>query len=379
MASNENRLNVLMVTPRYFPYIGGAEKQVHEVGCRLASNDVNITLLTTMPHFLSTPLPKEEMIEKMRVIRVQAYPKEPDYYIAPEMYSIIKYGKWDLVHCQSYHTFVAPLAMLAAKKAKIPYVVSFQSGGFSSCFRNAIRGIQRMALRPLLAGASRLIGLSKWEVEFFHERLHLPSRKFVVISNGVHHLSEFTDSMRRGKDGKLIISVGRVERYKGHHRLIAALPKVLEQVPDVQLRIVGVGPYESTLRKLARNLGVAERVEIRAVLPDDGESMASVIAQADLMALLSEYESQGIAVLEALAQRCPVLVTRTSALQEFADRGLARAISLESTPEEVAGAIIRQLLDPLIPVNVELPTWDDCAANLYALYQSVMRESSCAF
>lgn len=378
MTRNKNALNILMVAARYFPYIGGVETHVHEVGRRLASNGINITLLTTMPYPLSTPLPKEEIVEGMRVIRVRAWPPERDYYIAPEMYSIIKHGEWDLVHCQGYHTLVAPLTMLAAWRAKIPYVVTFHSGGDSSRLRKALRGIQRMALRPLLARAKWLIGPSKWEIEFYRERLHLPSSQFVVIPNGAHHLPKLTDSTWEPKDGTLIVSVGRLERYKGHQRVIAALPKVQEQVPDVRLRIVGVGPYESALRKMARKLGVAERIEIRAVPPGDGGGIASVIARADLVTLLSEHEAQGIVVLEALALQRPVLVASTTALQEFANLGLARAVSLESTPEEVARAVVSQLREPLVPENVELPTWEGCAADLLALYQSITREASCA-
>ena len=371
MNRNRNMLNVLMVTARYFPDIGGIEMHVHEVGRRLASNGINITLLTTMPHALSTPLPREMVVEGMRVIRVRSWPSERDYHIASEMYPIIKHGKWDLVHCQGYHTFVPPIAMLAAKKAEIPYVVTFHSGGDSSRFRKAIRGTQRMALRPLLAGAERLIGPSQWEVEFFREQLHLPKTQFAVIPNGAQHLPDLSVSARGTKDGKLIVSVGRLERYKGHQRVIAAMPKVLELVPDAQLRIVGKGPYEPALQKMARALGVAERVEIRAVPPGDSDGMASIIAGADLVTLLSEHEAQGIAILEALALRRPVLVASTTALQEFADRGLARAVSLRSNPDEVATAMVRQIREPLVPVNVELPTWDDCAADLLALYQSV--------
>ncbi|TME65022.1 MAG: glycosyltransferase family 4 protein [Chloroflexi bacterium] len=82
MNRNKNMLNVLMVTARYFPDIGGIETHVHEVGRRLASNGINITLLTTMPHALSTPLPREMVVEGMRVIRVRSWPSERDYPIA---------------------------------------------------------------------------------------------------------------------------------------------------------------------------------------------------------------------------------------------------------------------------------------------------------
>ena len=370
-----NGLNLLMVTPRYFPYIGGLETLVYEVGRRLVRNGVNVTLLTTVAHDFPVSLPKKDMVEGMHILRVQAWPRESDYNIAPEIYSIIRSGTWDIIHCQGYHTFVPPLAMLAAKKAKVPYVVSFLSGGASSGFHGAIRGAQQMVLRPLLAEARRLIGLSRWEVEFFRGRLHLPSERFAVISCGANHLPELTDSVQKVKDGTLIVSVGRLERYKGHQRVITALPKIQERMPDVQLLIVGVGPYKATLRELAKKLGVAERVEIRAVPPGDGRGMASIIAQADLVTLLSEHEGQGIAVLEALALRRPVLVADASALSEFAEQGLARAVPLQSTPEEIAQVALQQIVEPLIPpASFVLPTWDECAEQLQVIYNVCVEE-----
>jgi len=213
--------------------------------------------------------------------------------------------------------------------------------------------------------------------------MRLPAERFVIIPNGAAHLPKVPEPAEAGtneaNNAPLIVSIGRLERYKGHQRVIAALPKVLEQVPDARVRIVGKGPYESTLQKMVRQLRVADHVEIRPVPPGDGNGMASLIARANLVTLLSEHEAQGLAVMEALSLRRPVLVAGTSALQELADCGLARAVPLESTPEEVATAMITQLRQPLVPPqNVTLPTWDACATNLVALYQSIARRVPCA-
>lgn len=378
MPGNNASLNVLMVAPRFYPYIGGLETHVYEVGRRLASEGVKITLLTTMPFAVAAPLPGEEVVEGMRVMRVDSWPANKDYHFSPAIYRTITHGRWDLVHCQGYHTLVPPLAMLAAWRSRIPYIVSFHSGGDSHRLRKALRGVQRRALRPLLARAQRLVCPSQWEMEFFRGRLHLPATQFAVIPNGAHHLPKLIHATRKPTEGKLIVSVGRLERYKGHQRVIAAMPKVLEQVPDARLRIVGKGPYESALWKMAKKLGVAERVEIGAVPPGDGDGVAEVMAQADLVTLLSEHEAQGIAVLEALSLGRPVLVAGTTALQEYADLGLAHAVPLKSTAEEVATAVVRQLHEPLVAGDVALPTWDECASRLLTLYTSVGERRRCA-
>jgi glycosyltransferase involved in cell wall biosynthesis len=377
MPTEPSSLRVLVVAACYLPYVGGLETHVYEVGRRLACAGIDVTILTTD---VSGRLPIVEESEGMHIRRVRAWPANKDYYFAPAIYRVITGGRWDLVHCQGYHNLVPPLAMLAAWRANIPFVLSFHSGGDVTRLRKALRWLQWMMLRPLLLQARKLIAVSEFEAGFFREQLRLPAERFAIIPNGAAHLPEVPAeaATNEASNQPLIVSIGRLERYKGHQRLIAALPKVLEQVPDARLRIVGIGPYESTLQKMARRLGVAERVDIRAVPPGDGRGMASLLARANLVTLLSEHEAQGLAVMEALTLKRPVLVAGTSALQGLADRGLARAVPLESTPEEVATAVVSQLRQPLVPQNIALPTWDACAANLLALYQEIAWRVSCA-
>jgi glycosyltransferase involved in cell wall biosynthesis len=367
-------LRVLLVTARYLPHIGGTEIHTYEVARRLVAAGNDVTVLTTDPdkRFNAT-----EQSEGVQILRVRAWPTKHDYYFAPQIYRVITQGKWDIVHCQSYHTLVAPLAMLAAWRANIPYFVTFHSGGHSSHIRNAVRPLQRALLQPLLARAERLIGVSKFEVEFFRHRLHLPGERFAMIPNG-SYLPKVTNSSGITHDDTLIISVGRLERYKGHHRIIAALPLVAQQWPDVRLRILGRGPYEPALRQMAQDLGVVDRVEIGVVPSSDRVGMASVLSGAKLVILLSDYESQGMAVLEALALGRPALVADTSSLRELVELGLVRATPLGSTAEEVAAAVLDQLRQPLIPSNVALPTWDACATELLALYRSAIWRQQCA-
>lgn len=375
MQIESNPLRVLIVVARYFPYSqGGLITHVYQVGRRLAQMGVQVTVLTTD---VSGQLPASEESEDIHILRVRAWPTNKDYHFAPGIYHVITQGGWDLVHCQGCHNLVPPQAMLAALRANIPYVLSFHSGGDWSHWRNVFRGLQWTMLRPLLARSQKLIAVSKFEANFFQERLRLPAEQFVVIPNGATHLPAIPEQAQtaatQGENKHhLIVSIGRLVRYKGHHRVIAALPEVLAQFPEARLRIVGVGPYESTLWKMARELGVDRQVEIGEVPSGDWQGMASLIARADLVTLLSEHEGQGLAALEAISLRRPVLVADASALQELAARGLARAVPLESTPEEVAAAIVSQLRHPLVPPTITLPTWDACAAGLLTLYQTIL-------
>jgi glycosyltransferase involved in cell wall biosynthesis len=366
-------LRLLVVTPSYVPFLGGLETHVHEVVTRLKRAGVDVTVLTTD---YTGELPTTEDTAEGCVRRVPSWPRKGDYYIAPDVYKTIRSGSWDIMHCHSYHTLVPPLAMLAAWRSGLPYVLTFHSGGHSSRLRTALRGAQWEILRPLLARADRLVAVSQFEATFFPKQLRLPVERFALISNGAEMPA--IESVQTQGAGPLLMSVGRLERYKGHHRAIAALPGVLGHYPDARLRIVGDGPFKPQLRQLAQDLGVRDRVEIAGIAAEDRPGMATLLAQASLVLLLSEYEAYPVAVLEALAMQRQVLVADCSGMSELVDRGPVRAIPLNSSAEDIATAVVQQLQTPLPQKLLQLPTWDACADSLLMLYHQVMEERRCA-
>ncbi len=369
----QQALRLLFVTPRYFPFIGGVENHVYQVSRRLSAAGVDVTVLTTDPGKNLAPYEEHEGV---KIRRVPAWPAQGDLYFAPQVRKVILEGSWDLMHLQSYHTFVAPIAMSAARQAGLPYVVTFHGGGHSAHWRNAIRGLQVRSMRPLFAHAEQLVAIARFEIEHYGGLLHLSADRFVVIPNGadIAAMQDCPDqtSSQAKSHGSLIVSVGRLERYKGHQRILSAMPAILDQQPDTRLWIAGEGPYRPELEKLSEKLGVSRQVEIRSIPAKDRQQMVAELSKADLMVLLSEFETQPISVLEAAYLNLPILVADTTGLREMAEQGIARSVPLNSQPDQVAQAVLEQLAHPLKPAKVNFPTWDQCAADLYMLYRGIV-------
>jgi glycosyltransferase involved in cell wall biosynthesis len=234
-----------------------------------------------------------------------------------------------------------------------------------------VRPLHFAAIRPLLSRANRLIALADFEVEQYMKQLRLPRDRFAVIPNG-SDLQRPDAGSAVVREPALLASVGRLERYKGHHRVLQALPHVLRHRPVVRLKIIGSGPYEDALRELATTLAVTSHVEILAIPPEERARMASELAQAAVLVSLSEFETQPLAALEALSVGCRLVVAETPGLRSLAADGLARAIKLDSPPSEVAAVILEELERPPVSHPPELPTWDDCAGSLLDLYRSIV-------
>jgi glycosyltransferase involved in cell wall biosynthesis len=362
-----NNLRVTMVAARYYPFIGGIETHIHEVGKRMVALGHQVSVITTDP---SGDLPKYAVDNGINITRVKAWPKHRDYHFSQHLYRKIIKTECDIVHFQGYNNFVPPIGMLAAVRKRIPFVLTFHSGGHSSQWRNAIRATQLLILKPLLTRADQLIGVSGFEVEFVSQRTGLSPERFAIVPNGAA-LPPPSDPAP-AVNPNLILSIGRLERYKGHHRAIEALPALLRRTPEARLQIVGTGPYEAELRTLVDRLGLNHVVSFVSIPAAVRQRLTDLVCSAGLVVLFSDYEAHPVAVIEALSVHRPVLVTDTSGLRELAQRGLCRSVPLSATPETFADAIAEELVKEHQPPVVTLPNWDDCTEQLLGIYTMVL-------
>ena len=359
---------LLMVAPQFPPYRGGVETHVHEVGRRLATEPgVTVDVLTSDPKL---GLPATDIVEGMHVRRVSAWPANGDLYWAPEIAREVRRSPADLIHVQGYHTFIPPLAMLAARRARKPYLLTFHSGGHSSRLRHIARPVQIRLLRPLLRGARRLVAVSAYEADHFAREHGIDAARIVTIPNGAD-LPPGSDPGPGPRIPGLILSIGRLERYKGHDRVLEAMPQVLDAIPDARLEILGSGPQEGELRSRVERAGLADAVTIRG-LPRD--QLPPLLRAASVVVLLSEYESHGLAVHEALALGARVVASDSSALAEVRPLPQARLVPLAADRIAVAEAIVSQLRGRDVPIQEvpALPTWDACTDALLRLYHAVL-------
>ena len=108
--------------------------------------------------------------------------------------------------------------------------------------------------------------------------------------------------------GPVILTVGRWdagEAYKGVDHLIAALPALLKEVPDLQLVAIGGGTDLPRLKQCAEQSGVVQRVHFLG--PMKPEALSAAYSACDVFALPSGGEGFGLVFLEAMAHAKPVI------------------------------------------------------------------------
>lgn len=142
---------------------------------------------------------------------------------------------------------------------------------------------------------------------------------------------------RLGLDKRLVIGhLGTLRREKGQDLLLRALTHLADL--DSILLLVGDGPEESTLKRLADDLGIADRVHWHGRELD----AASILDAIDIFAFPSRSEGLGIAILEAMARGLPVVAAETGGLPEIIRNGTTGLLVPPDDPIALAAAI-RQL------------------------------------
>ncbi len=156
------------------------------------------------------------------------------------------------------------------------------------------------------------------------------------------HPRQRSDQMRQrwaSPDQTLLVHCGRLSVEKHAHRSIDTVTALRHSGVDARLVVVGEGPLRERLERQAAGLPVDFTGYIGC-----RDTMAGILASADVALAPGPHETFGLAALEALACGTPAVVSRTSALAEIltADSGAAA----DNDPEAIAHAVSRVIRVP---------------------------------
>jgi phosphatidylinositol alpha-1,6-mannosyltransferase len=143
-----------------------------------------------------------------------------------------------------------------------------------------------------------------------------------------------------------VVIVGRMaaaERYKGHDQLLLAWPRVLAEMPDASLVMVGRGDDVERLRAKAAALGLGRSVTFPGFLPD--AAVRALMRNAAVFAMPSRGEGFGLVYLQAMRAAIPCLGSRDDAAADVIVDGETGLLVPRQDPDAIAGALVRLLAD----------------------------------
>ncbi|GCB49271.1 glycosyltransferase [Streptomyces sp. NL15-2K] len=299
--------------------VGGAEQQLRLL-LRHLPVDCDVVTLTN-PGAVADGL----TADGVRVVHL-GMGGNRDLAALPRLVRLIRAGGYDLVHTHLYRACV--YGRLAARVAGVRAVVATEHslGDSQMEGRRLTAGVRALYLASERLG-SATVAVSSAVAERL-KRWGVPAPRIEVVPNGIDVDRFRFDPERRERtrrrlglpEGAWVIGgVGRLARGKRFDVLVHALTRLPD---DHWLLLVGGGPEEHVLRRMAHRAGVADRVLFtgeRPYVPDGspGPDLPSLTSAMDLLASPSPEEAFGLAAVEALAAGLPVLYASCPAIEDL--------------------------------------------------------------
>jgi len=237
-----------------------------------------------------------------------------------KLYKLIRDEKFDLVLCHRYKAiYMAAICQLLGLKFKQIGVIH----GFGDFKRSARRRFLSMFKQRLL-----LLGVSNSVRDDIRQSMPLfPTDKVQTLYNAIDVAEVESKQLDKTQsrtflglddDAFIIGNVGRLHLDKDQATLIKAFAEFNEKVPSSQLAILGGGRLEQTLKALACELDIQQKVLFLGQVAD----AVNYYKAFDLFALSSEKEPFGLVLLEAMVAKVPVVASNCGGASEVvADTG----------------------------------------------------------
>lgn len=321
----------------------------------------------------------------------------PDSWIAYHYPFVLReLARWapDVVHLHTPFP-TSWLGMWAAHRLSLPVVATYHA--------NVTGSAEAYTHRLLRGRTGGLVGLmARAEVEFY-DRAHLvtaPSRSaashlldrglrapVVVLSNGVD-VQRFTPAWQTPPDSSATrhrwerpptaLYVGRLSAEKGMTELVAAIRHLLSLHPTACFRVVGDGPWHERLLSELKPFLQAGRLQVAGHVA--WEHMPRVYRDADVLVFPSAVETQGLALLEAMASGLPVVGVRGGAVPELVEDGKNGFLVSPGDGRALAQAALRLLEDDKLRWAMAERAWETAVrhrveasiGSLEQVYESVL-------
>jgi len=378
-------LHVLHVLPNLKADAGGPSRSVPELCRALSRRGLRVSLLTIG----RDPGPPAAGAEDdpIEIVSYSPFPGStsfPDRRFAPRVRDTLR--EVDVVQLNGLWNPAISLAADACRRARIPYVLSPRGMlQVTAMQRKHSRKLAYYYLwdRRTVAGAAAIHFFNEYDSEVSKARTPLGMRT-ALIPNGID--DELQQKVGRGRfrarhrsltGRKIIISVGRVHWSKGLDVQCEAMAWLAKERDDFAW--VLVGPDQGAWEELSRSIafhGLEDRVLWTGLLPHP--QVLEAVADANVFLLTSRHEAHSVAMNEALALGCPVVLTDTVGFDAVRRRGAG--IVCQRDAVSLAAAIGDAMWDPpraarmadaAIALAREELAWSRVAEATATLYSSV--------
>ena len=346
-------MRIGLFTDTYFPQVSGVATSIRTLKTELEKLGHTVFIFTTTDKDVNR-------YEDWQIIRIPSVPffAFKDRRIAYRGFStaleIARQYQLDIIHTQTEFS-LGLLGVWIAKELRIPVVHTYHTQ-----YEDYVRYIAKgMVIRPSMVKyivrgfMSDLDGvicpseivydlLMKYKVKV--EKRVIPTgielAKFERPEITSENIADLRGKLGISNQETMLLSLSRVSYEKNIQAVLAALPAVLEENPDVKLVVAGDGPYLSDLKAQAKRLNIIDVVIFTGMIAPS--ETALYYKAADFFISASTSETQGLTYLESLASGTPIIAHGNPYLDNVINNKMFGTLYYEE--RDLAGAILEAVI-----------------------------------
>ena len=346
-------MRIGLFTDTYFPQVSGVATSIRTLKTELEKLGHTVFIFTTTDKDVNR-------YEDWQIIRIPSVPffAFKDRRIAYRGFStaleIARQYQLDIIHTQTEFS-LGLLGVWIAKELRIPVVHTYHTQ-YEDYVRYIAKGmvIRPSMVRYIVRGfMSDLDGvicpseivydlLVKYKVKV--EKRVIPTgielAKFERPEITSENIADLRGKLGISNQETMLLSLSRVSYEKNIQAVLAALPAVLEENPDVKLVVAGDGPYLSDLKAQAKRLNITDAVIFTGMIAPS--ETALYYKAADFFISASTSETQGLTYLESLASGTPIIAHGNPYLDNVINDKMFGTLYYEE--RDLAGAILEAVI-----------------------------------
>ena len=275
----------------------------------------------------------------------------------------------DLIHCHDWLTSIAGREL--KKKLGIPLIITIHATEDDRTGGHPWKEIQDLELQACYE-ADAIITVSNYtkkKLEYFG----IPSDKIFVAYNSVPIPDE--EPVKKHKTNKVLFA-GRLSVQKGVEFLLKAAQLVLQKNNNIQFIIAGKGDLLPKLIEMSFDMGISNNVKFVGFVSQ--EQTSQLYKQCDVFIMPSVSEPFGIVALESIAQKTPVILSKTSGVSEIAKNTIRVDFwDTEKMAASILSAVkyqeLREEMGDKAFKDLRKYTWNDSARDTKKVYELVVK------
>jgi len=344
-----------------YPTFGGSGVVATELGKALAAKGHKIHFITYQQPVRLDIFSENIFYHEVKVSEYPLFDYQPyELVLTSKLVDVVKFEKLDILHVHYAipHASAAYMAqhILESEGIKIPFITTLHGTDITLVGKDSsFEPVITFAINESNAVTAVSESLKQDTLDHFHIK-----RELEVIPNFIcldhFNYNGSIDELRKSfvtNGEKIMIHVSNFRKVKRVDDVIKIFNIVRKKIP-VKLIMLGDGPERHTLEELCRELEVCHLVKFLGKVKD----FDPLLAASDLFLLPSETESFGLAALEAMAAKTPVISTNTGGIPEVNKNGVSGFLSNVGDVEEMAENAIKILSDDVTLENFKVGAYE---------------------